>query len=67
MSLTGKFVYMAHHSIFVGLNPFDLSLGLIGRGGGFCTLCNKCGFSSQQRVLITFPDPDYLHSKDDVV
>ena len=38
MSLTGKFVYMAHHSILVRLNPFDLSLELIGRDGGLRTL-----------------------------
>ena len=26
MALTGKFVYMVHHSILPRLNPFDLSV-----------------------------------------
>ena len=47
MSLTGKFVYMAHHFILLQLNPFDLSLELTGRDGGFPALCHKCGFPSQ--------------------
>ena len=38
MSLTGLFVYMAHHFILLQLNPFDLSLGLIGRDGVLSTL-----------------------------
>ena len=58
---------MAQHFILLGLNPFDLSLGLIGRDGGLCTLCHKCGFSCQQRVLKTFSDPGHLHFKDEVV
>ena len=67
MSLTGKFIYMAHHLILVQLNPFDLSLGLIGRDGGLSTLCHGCGFACQQRVLKTFPGPGYLHSENGVV
>ena len=63
MAFTGKFVYMAHH--FIGSIP--LALGLIGRDGGLSTLCHGCGFACQQRVLKTFPGPDCLHSKDDVV
>ena len=38
MSLTGKFKYMAHHSILLRLNDLDLSLGLIRRDGGLSTL-----------------------------
>ena len=67
MSLTGKFVYMAHHFILVWVNPFDLSLGLIGRDGVLSTLCHSCGCACQQRVVKTFPGPGYLHSKDGVV
>ena len=44
-----------------------LALGLIGRDGSFSTLCHSCGFACQQRVLKTFPGPDYLHSEDAVV
>ena len=66
MSLTGKFLYMLHHFIFLWLNPFDLGLGLIGRDVGLRTLRHSCGFPCQQRVLKTFSDPKYLHSKDEV-
>ena len=45
---------MAHHFILLRLNPFDLSLALIGRDGGLSTLCHSCGFTCQQRVLKTF-------------
>ena len=41
-----------------------LTLGLIGRDGGFRTLCHSCRFAFQQRLLKTFPGPYYLHSKD---
>ena len=34
---------------------------------GLSTLCHNCGFACQQRVLKTFPGPDYLHSEDGVV
>ena len=44
-----------------------LALGLIGRDGGLSTLCHSCGFACQQRVLKTFPVPDYLRSEDGVV
>ena len=44
-----------------------LALGLIGRDGGLSTLCHSCGFACQQRVLKTFPGPDYLRSEDGVV
>ena len=67
MSLIGKFVYMAHNFISLRLNHFDFSLGLMGRDGGLSTLCQSCGFPCQQRVLKTFPDPSYLHFKDEVV
>ena len=56
MSLTGQFVYMAHHFILVRLNPFNVSLELIGREGCLSTLCHSCGFCCQPRVLKTFPD-----------
>ena len=67
MSLTGKFVYMAHHFILLRLNPFDLGLGLIGRDGGLSTLSQSLGFPCQKRVLKTFLGSFYLHSKDEVV
>ena len=67
MSIIGKFVYMAHHFIFLQLNPFDLSLPLIGRDGGLRTLCHSCRFACQQRVLKAFPATGYLQSKDGVV
>ena len=41
MSLTGEFVYMGHHFILVRLNPFDLSLGLIGRHDCLSTVCDS--------------------------
>ena len=28
-----------------------MALGLIGRDGGLSTLCHRCGFDCQQRVL----------------
>ena len=65
MSLTGKFVYVAHHLSCCGSIP--LTLGLIGMDGGLSTLCHSCGFACQQRVLKTFPGSGYLHSKDGVV
>ena len=58
---------MAHHFILLRLNPFDLSLGLIGRDGGLSTLCHNSGFACQQRVPKTFPGSGYLHSVDGVV
>ena len=61
------YMYMAHHFILLRLNPFDPSLGLIGRDGGLSTLCQGCGFACQQRVLKTFPSPGYLRSEDGVV
>ena len=67
MSLTGKFIYIAHHLILVQLNPFDLSLGLIGRHGGLSILWHSCRIVCHQRVLKTFPGPGYLQSKDGVV
>ena len=35
-------IYMDHHFILLRLNPFNLSLGLIGRDGGLNTLCSNC-------------------------
>ena len=67
MSLTGKFLYMLHHFIFLWLNPFDLSLELIGRDGGLRTLRHSYGFPCQQWVLKTFSGPEYLHSKNEVL
>ena len=55
---------MVHHFILLRLNPFDLSLGLIGRDGGLSTLCHGCGFACHQRVLKTFLGPGYLCSED---
>ena len=67
MSLTGKFLYMAHHLILLWLNPFDLSLELIRRDGGLSILCNSSGFASLQRVLKMLLGTGYLHSKNGVV
>ena len=58
---------MYHHFISLRLNPFDLSLDLIGRDGGLSTLCHSCGFACQQRVLKTFPGLGYIRSEDGVV
>ena len=44
-----------------------MTLGLIGRNGGFSTLCHSCRFACQQRLLETFPGTGYLHSQDGVV
>ena len=54
-------------NIYIRLNPFDLSLWLIGRDGDLSTLCHSWGFACQQRVLKTFPGPGYLYSKDGAV
>ena len=67
MSLTSKFLYMAHHFILLWLNLFDLSLGFRGRNGRLSDLCHSCRFSCQQTVLKTFPGSGYLDSKDWVV
>ena len=58
---------MAHRFIFLRLNPFDLSLGLIGRDSGLSTFCHSCGFACHHRVLKTVPGPGYRHSEDGVV
>ena len=67
MSLSGKFVDMAHHFMLLQLNSFQLSLGLILSHGGLSTLWHSCRFACHQRVLKTFACPGYLHSKDGVV
>ena len=54
VSLTGKFVYMTHHLILLRLNPFDLSLRLIGRDGGSSTLCLVAGFVVSRRCWKRF-------------
>ena len=38
----------------------------IGSNGGLSTLCHRCGFACQQRVLKTFPGLGYLRSEDKV-
>ena len=43
-----------------------LAFGLIVGDGCLSTLCCTCWFACQQRVLKTFPGPDYLHSEDAV-
>ena len=35
--------------------------------GSLSTLCHSCGFCCQERVLKTFPSPDFLCSEDGVV
>ena len=44
-----------------------LTSGLLGRHGGLSTLSHSCRFACQQRMLIPFPGPGYLHAKDGVV
>ena len=44
-----------------------LTLGFIGRHGSLSTLSHSCRFPCQQRMLIPFPGPGYLHFKDRVV
>ena len=44
-----------------------LTLRLIGRDGGFSTLCHCCRFAYQHRVLKMFPGSGYLRSEDKVV
>ena len=48
-----------------GSIPWELLL--IGRDGGFSTLCHRCEFVCQKRVLKTFPGPGCLHSEVGVV
>ena len=48
-------------------DSIPLTLGLMGRDGGFSTLCHGCRFACQQRVLKTFPGLGYLCSEDGVV
>ena len=66
-----SYIYMAHHSILLRLNSFDLRVdrgwGDGRRDGGLSTLCHSCVFACQQKVLETFPDPGYLRSEDGVV
>ena len=52
MAFTAKFVYLAHHIIFLRLNPFDFRL--IRRDGGLSTLCHICSFVCQQRCSKSF-------------
>ena len=41
-------------------------IGLIERDGGLSTLYHSYGFACQQRMLITFLGPGYLHPEDGV-
>ena len=63
MTFTVKFffLYMAHH-----FSSIPLTLGFLGRDGGFSTLCHSCGLAYQQRMLKTFPGPCYIRCKDGV-
>ena len=62
--LVNLYIWLTNSSCY-GSIPF--TLGLIGRDGGFNTLCHSCGFPCQQRVLKTFPCSGYLCSEDGVV
>ena len=53
MEFASKLVYMAHHFLFLQLNPFDVSVDRVGLR--FSTLYHGCGFRYQQRVLTTSP------------
>ena len=52
MTVTDKFVYVAHHFILLWLHLFCLKVD---------------SFACQERVLKTFPGLGYLHSEDGVV
>ena len=67
MSLTGKFVSLAHHFILLQFFHLDLSLVLIGRDGGLSTLCHSCGFPCKKMVQKFFLEPGYLHFNYEVV
>ena len=65
------YIYI-HISIFKIINNVLYAIYIyiyiyIGRDGSLSTLCRSCGFACRQRVLKTFPGPDYLHRQDGVV
>ena len=65
MDFTGKFVLCL---TFLSCQcSIPLELLLIGRDGGFSTLCHSCDFVCQSRVLKAFAHPGYLRSEFGVV
>ena len=64
-TFTAKFVYMAHHFILLGPNPFHLKVDK--EGWWFEHSVIVVEFICQERMLKTFPGPGYLCFKDGVV
>ena len=62
--LVNLYIWLTISSCY-GSIPLDL--GLIGRDGGLSTLCDSCGFASQQRVQKIFSGFFCLPSDDGVV
>ena len=56
---------MGHHFYLLRLNPFELSIDR--EGLWFDHSVYSCWFSCQQRVLKTFPGPDYVRFEDAAV
>ena len=65
MAFTGKFVYMAHHFILLGLNPFDLRIDK--EEWWFEHSVSWLGVCLSAEGAKTFPDSGYLRSDDEVV
>ena len=66
IAFTGEFVYI-WLTISSCYGSIPLTLVLLGRDGGFSTLCHDYRFACQQGLLKTFPGSDYLRSEDGVV
>ena len=55
------YVYNLQVNLYIWLTisscygSISLNLGLIGNDDGLSTVCHRCGFACQQRVLKTFP------------
>ena len=65
MVFTSKCIYMGHHFYLLRLNPFELSIDR--EGSWFDHSVYSCWFACQQRVLKTFPGPDYVRFEDAAV
>ena len=62
--LVNLYIWLTISSCYSSL---PLTLGLIGRDGGSRTLSHSCWLACHERMLKTFPGPDYLCSEDGVV
>ena len=56
-----------HSSLFSFTTAQSQYFMAMERDVGLSILCHSCGFTCHQRVLKTFPVPDYLSSEDGVV